>query len=202
MLSRLTLDEAAAELLGGGVVLFPTETSYALGCLAYDGLAVRRVVGLKARPEGRPLPVMLPSMEAFHRLPIETPLTALAEAFWPGPLTIVVPAFPGLPAAVTADTNMVGLRLSGHPVAQALMAKVRAPLVATSANRTGAPAATTLAACDAAGLEGVDGVLPGDGLAGQGSTVVGLAAGQLAIYREGLLSVEALRAAWHASRRG
>ncbi|MCB9524307.1 MAG: threonylcarbamoyl-AMP synthase [Myxococcales bacterium] len=200
MLTRLALAEAADILRDGGVVLFPTETTYALGCLARDAAAVRRVVGLKARPEGRPLPVMLPDWQTFLKLTVESPLAPLAERFWPGPLTVVVPAFPGLPQAVTADTNMVGLRLSGHPVAQALMQRVGEPVVATSANRTGEPAAADLAACDRAGLEAVDGVLPGEGLTGRGSTVVGLAAGQLAIYREGLLPVEDLLAAWRALR--
>jgi L-threonylcarbamoyladenylate synthase len=197
-LRRLTLAEAEGILQAGGVILFPTETSYALGCMAHHGAAVARVVALKQRPEGKPLPIMLPSLKAFRRLPIETPLAVLAEHFWPGPLTLVVPAYPGLPPEITAATQMVGVRCSGHPLAQALL--TLGPLVATSANRTGFPAVSTLEEADAAGLDGVDGILPGACTPGAASTVVSLKHGDLRIFREGLISVAELRSVWEPSR--
>jgi L-threonylcarbamoyladenylate synthase len=201
MLRRLTVDEAVSRLQGGGVLAFPTDTSYALGCDALDADAVARVAHAKGRPSGKPLPILLPSVEALRKVHLETPLIVLAEAFWPGPLTLVVPAFPGLPAEVTAGTNMVGVRQSPHPVAAALLSGLGNPIVATSANRTGAPAASTLAECDAAGLLDVDGVVDGGDAPGGHATVVGLFEGDLRIFREGPITEEALRAVWEPARR-
>lgn len=200
MLPRLTVDEAAARLRAGGVVAFPTETSYGLGCRAFDAAAVERVVRAKGRPEGKPLPVLLPDVETLRRLQPETPLLVLAEAFWPGPVTLVVPAFPGLPAPITADTNMVGVRVSPHPVARALVAALGEPLVATSANRTGEPASADAEACDRAGLVGVDGLVDGGPVPGGASTVVGLVDGDLHLFREGPVSEAELRAVWERAR--
>ncbi len=201
MLSRLTHDEALAIVREGGVVVFPTETAYGLGCRAFDETAVTRVVAAKQRPVGKPLPVLLPSVAALRTRQVESPLLLLAEAFWPGALTLVVPAFPALPAAVTAGTGMVGVRMSAHPVAAALVEALGEPLVATSANRSGEPAARGPAACDAAGLSGVDGLVEGGEVAGTASTVVGLVAGDLKLFREGPISEAELRAVWDPVRR-
>jgi L-threonylcarbamoyladenylate synthase len=198
MLPRLTINQAADALCAGGVVAFPTETSYGIGCRAFDAGAVARVVAAKHRPEGKPLPVLLPGVEALRRLEPETPLLVLAEAFWPGPLTLVVPAFPGLPPAVTADMNMVGLRVPAHPVALELVREVGEPLVATSANRSGEPAAADAAACDH--LVGVDGVVDGGPVPGGHNTVVGLVDGDLHLYRAGPISEAALREVWDRAR--
>ncbi len=200
MLTRLTIDAAAATLRKGGLVVFPTETSYGLGCRAFDAEAVARVVAAKGRPDGKPLPILLPSITDLRKRHLETPLTVLAEAFWPGALTLVVPAFPGLPAPITADTNMVGVRMSAHPIAKALVAAVGEPIVATSANRSGQPAASTPEACDAAGLEGVDGMIDGGVLSGTASTVVGLHHGELAVFRAGPVGLDELQAVWQQAR--
>lgn len=197
---RLQIDEAIAVLKAGGVIVFPTETSYGIGCRAYDAEAVLRVVTAKGRPEGKPLPVLLPSAEALRQKRLETPLVVLAEAFWPGPLTLVVPAFPGLPAPITADTNMVGVRVSAHPIARALVEGLGEPLVATSANRSGHPAAATAEDCENAGLVGVDGLVDGGALKGHASTVVGLDRGELRIFREGPIGLDALSAVWSRAR--
>lgn len=198
MLDRLNVQEAIDRLRGGELVLVPTETNYALMCKALDGDAVARVIAAKGRPPGKPLPVMISGVHAMEHYGLETPLRGLAERFWPGPLTLVVPAFPGLPGAVTADTNMVGLRVTSHDVARAIIEGVGEPLVATSANRSGQPAASSAAACDAAGLAGVAGLVDGGETPGGRSTVVGLSRGKLVIHREGPLTQEALTAAWAA----
>ncbi len=200
MLERLTTEEGLTRLRCGGVVVFPTETAYGLGCRAFDEVAVARVIAAKGRPEGKPLPVLLSGVGALRLRRVESPLLLLAEAFWPGPLTLVVPAFPNLPAAVTAGTGMVGVRMSAHPVAAALTAALGEPLVATSANRSGAPAATTPAACDEAGLHGVDGMVEGGAVAGTASTVVGLVDGDLRLFREGPITEAALRRVWDPLR--
>lgn len=200
MLKRLTVDEAVESLRGGGVIAFPTETCYGIGCRAFDPAAVAKVVAAKHRPDGKPLPVLLPSVEALRAQRLESPLVVLAETFWPGPLTLIVPAFPGLPAAITADTNMVGVRMSAHPIAQALVEGLGEPLVATSANRSGHPAAPSAAACDAAGLVGLVGLVDGGPVSGTASTVVGLDRGELRIFRAGPIDAATLHAAWRSAR--
>lgn len=197
-LPRLTVDEAAACLAAGGVVIFPTESGYVIGCRAFDPAAVARVVAVKRRPGGKPLPVLLPSPGWLSRS-IDTPLALLAEQLWPGPLTLVVPAFPGLPPPVTADTNMVGVRVSAHPVARTLVERL-GPMVATSANRTGEPAAHDAIACDLAGLDEVDGLVDGGVLPPGANTVVGLAAGDLVFYAVGDLAEDHVRALWTDAR--
>lgn len=202
MLERLSLEAAVARLKAGGVVAFPTETTYALGCIAGDAQAVARLLASKGRPDGKPLPILVNSVELLrqhHQL--ESPLLHLAERFWPGPLTVVVPAFPGLASAVTAETQMVGVRNTGHPTARALVRALGEPLVATSANRSGTPAALTAADLDGAALADIDGVLEGDlGVMGGPSTVVGLLDGALHFFREGKVPTTVVQAAWERVR--
>lgn len=200
MLTRLTTDQAVEALRRGEVVVLPTETSYGLACRAYDHDAVARVVQAKGRPAGKPLPVLLPGVDLLRQHAFETPLLHFAELFWPGPLTIVVPAFPGLPAAVTAATNMVGIRVSAHPLARAIVEAIGEPLVATSANRSGETAAASATECDEMGFVGVAGLVDGGQLAGGASSVVGLRDGELVVFREGPLGTQSLREAWTAIR--
>ena len=200
MLKRFSEAEAIACLRAGGLVVFPTETRYCVGCRAGDATAVGRLLDDKRRPDGRPLPVLLPAVRSLERIEPETPLLALADAFWPGPLTLVVPAFPGLAAAITADTNMVGVRVSAHPVAARLAAGLGEPLVATSANRSGDAAPATAEACDAAGLDHVDGLVDGGAVTGASSTVVGLVEGELRVFREGPISAAEVLRIWTRSR--
>ncbi len=200
MLKRLSIEEAASAIVDGEAVVFPTETSYGLGCLASSATAVDKVIKAKGRPGGKPLPVLVPSVEFIRRQGLETPLIVLAQTLWPGPLTLVVPAYPGLPGAVTADTNMVGVRMSAHPIAQALVTAVGEPIVATSANRSGERAAASAEDCDAAELDWVYGLVEGGHVSGSASTVVGLVGGDLRIHREGPISEAQLRQVWDPSR--
>lgn len=199
MLKRISEEETVAILRRGGVVVFPSETSYSLGCRAGDRDAVSRLMALKRRPDGRPLPVLLPSLRALQRHQPDTPLLALAQAFWPGPLTLVVAAFPGLASSITGDTNMVGVRVSGHPVAARIALALGEPIVATSANRSGQPAPNSPEACDAAGLDDADGLLADGPVPGSKSTVVGLVDGTLRVFREGPITTDAIEAAWARS---
>ena len=200
MLKRLDVETAVEALSNGGLVVFPTETSYGLGCKAFDAHAVDRLVRAKGRPDGKPLPILVPSLEYFRARSFEHPLFGFAEIFWPGALTLVVPAFPGLPEPVTAGTNMVGVRLSAHPVANALVESLGEPIVGTSANLSGRPAPCSLEECDTTGLDGIAGVLDGGTTGGAGSTVVGLVGGDLKIFRQGPVSEATLRAEWSRMR--
>ncbi len=133
------LEAAARAIMAGGLVAFPTETFYGLGAHALDEAAVARVFQAKGRPGDKPLLVLVDSLAMVERVAREVPVRArrLMSRYWPGPLTLVLHAHPDLPAALTAGTGTIGVRLSGHLVARALVAAVGAPVTAPSANPHG-----------------------------------------------------------------
>jgi L-threonylcarbamoyladenylate synthase len=143
-LSGAALERALQVLKAGGVIAFPTETFYGLGAAALDARAVRQVFELKGRPWSKPLLVLVDSVAMAERLAIVgAGARALMARYWPGALTLVLPARPGLPAELTAGTATIGLRLSPHPVATSLVAGLGGPLTAPSANPSGAASPTT-----------------------------------------------------------
>jgi L-threonylcarbamoyladenylate synthase len=129
--------EAAACLLRGGLVAFPTETVYGLGANAFDEEAVRGIFRAKQRPAADPLIVHLASAGDLALVAAEVPAAAakLAAAFWPGPLTLLLPKTAALPAEVTAGLETVAVRVPAHPVALALLRAAGIPVAAPSANR-------------------------------------------------------------------
>ncbi len=130
---------AAAILREGGLVAFPTETVYGLGANALNEQAVARVFEVKARPRFDPLIVHINGMEWLARLTTDFPPEArqLAERFWPGPLTLILPKAPAVPDLVTAGSPTVALRMPDHPVAIKLLDVVDLPIAAPSANPFG-----------------------------------------------------------------
>lgn len=181
---------AAAEVLcAGGLVAVPTETVYGLAARADSAEAVAAIYRAKGRPDFNPLIVHVPSLAAAEELAeLDERARALAAAFWPGPLTLVLPLRPGaaVAPAVTAGLPTVALRCPAHPVMQAVLAAAGVPLAAPSANRSGAVSPTT-AEHVAASLGGaVDLVLDG-GACRQGieSTIVALRPQGWAILRPG-----------------
>lgn len=128
----------AAELIRSGrLVAFPTETVYGLGANALDAVAVRRIFEVKGRPPESPLIVHVKSVEMARQLCRRWPpeADALAERYWPGPLTLVVPKHAKVPDEVTAGLDTVGLRVPAHPIALALIREAGLPIAAPSANK-------------------------------------------------------------------
>ena len=144
-----TVEKAARILRSGGLVAFPTETVYGLGAHALDPNAVRAVFAVKGRPADNPLIVHVSDAAKGFALAKNLPAVAfaLAEAFWPGPLTLVVPSSGAVPKETTAGLDTVALRVPAHPVALALLAAAGVPVAAPSANRSGRPSPTRAAAC-------------------------------------------------------
>jgi L-threonylcarbamoyladenylate synthase len=181
--------EAAARVLRDGrLVAFPTETFYGLGAHALDEAAVARIFRAKGRPGDKPLLVLVESLAMVERVAREVPDRArrLMAKYWPGPLTLVLPSRADLPAALTAGTGTVGVRLSGHPVARALVRAVGAPVTAPSANPHGGPAPRTADDVLAALGSGVDLVLDGGPTpGGLPSTVLDLTAARPVLLRPG-----------------
>ncbi len=132
--------EAGAVVRAGGLVAFPTETVYGLGADATQGEAVAKIYAAKERPQFNPLISHVPDLAAAEKLGVFAPeARALAEAFWPGPLTLVVPAAAGCAVSdlARAGLDSVALRVPAHPVAQALLREAGVPVAAPSANRSG-----------------------------------------------------------------
>ena len=189
--------EAARLLSAGALVAFPTETVYGLGADATDDRAVARVFEAKGRPRFNPLIVHVAGIEAARRIGRFGPeAERLAAAFWPGPLTLVLPLRPeaGLSALVTAGLQSVALRVPADPLAQRLLAAFGGPVAAPSANPSGR-VSPTRAAHVLAGLGGrIEAVLDGGACAvGLESTILGLD-GAPSLLRPGGLPAEALEA--------
>jgi L-threonylcarbamoyladenylate synthase len=144
---RTALEEAGARIRRGELVAFPTETVYGLGADALNASAVRKIFKAKGRPSTNPVIVHVADVAAAQALSSAWPETAtrLAARFWPGPLTIVVPAGPEIPPEVTAGRPSVGLRMPAHPVAMALLRAAGVPIAAPSANRSNQVSPTTAA---------------------------------------------------------
>lgn len=181
------IDRLAALLRSGGVVAYPTETFYGLGALARDAAALERLARAKGRPEGKPLPLVAADLAMAAEVAVLDGLARrLAERFWPGPLTLVVPAREELPTPITGGTGTVGIRVPGSEVARALCAAAGGPIVSTSANPAGGPPAASAGALDAGLLARIDGLLDaGPTPGGPPSTVVAVEGGRLLLLREG-----------------
>ncbi len=191
------LQQAARLLRRGRLVAFPTETVYGLGGNAYDPAAVARIFAVKERPRFDPLIVHVPDASWLERLAQAVPELAwrLAEAFWPGPLTLVLPRRECIPELVVSGLSTVALRVPDHPLALALLRRVGLPLAAPSANRFGG-VSPTCAAHVADGLAtGVDLILDGGPCrVGVESTIIGFADGQPVLLRPGGVAVEQIAA--------
>jgi len=143
---KATIDEAVARLCGGGLVAVPTETVYGLAADSTNAAAVAEIYRAKGRPDFNPLIVHVPDLEAARKLGEFNELAAhFADAFWPGPLTLVVPKTKNCPvvAAVTAGLDTIALRVPAHPVMRELLGASGLFLAAPSANRSGAISPTT-----------------------------------------------------------
>ncbi len=144
--------QAARALANGGIVAFPTETVYGLGANALDARAVAKVFAAKERPRFNPLIVHIPDIASAETYGVlDATARGLAEAFWPGPLSLVLPQREGSGIAdlVTAGLGTIALRAPNHKIAQALLAETRLPIAAPSANRSGRISPTTAAHVEA-----------------------------------------------------
>ena len=137
------IQQALKVLQAGGLVAFPTDTVYGVGALAFDDKAVESIYKAKDRPIEKAIPVLIGDAEDITKISSGVPLIAkkLAERFWPGPLTIVVPKHLSLPDSVSA-TNTVGVRVPDHAVARSVL-RAAGPMAVTSANLSGQPGPST-----------------------------------------------------------
>jgi L-threonylcarbamoyladenylate synthase len=179
------------------VVALPTETVYGLAANAFDPVAVARIYEIKGRPAHNPIIVHVASWELARRCAARWPVAAdrLAHAFWPGPLTIVLPRSPAIPDVVTAGGATVGLRWPAHPFMQAVIRECGFPLAAPSANRSNEVSPTSAAHV----LRGLGDWLPlivdgGQSAVGIESTVVDLSETGARVLRPGMIHEEIIAA--------
>ena len=146
-LTARDVDRAAAILRAGGLVGIPTETVYGLGANGLDPDAVAHIFQAKGRPQDNPLILHIPSADHLERYCQEIPDSAyaLAEAYWPGPLTMILRRKPIVPDVVTAGLDTVGMRCPSHPVCRAILEAADVPVAAPSGNTSGRPSPTTAA---------------------------------------------------------
>ncbi len=188
----------AAELLRSGkLVAFPTETVYGLGANALDAVAVARIFEVKGRPNTSPVIVHVSDYDMATKVAAAWPEKArvLAEKFWPGPLTFVLPKTPAVPDIVTAGLPTVGVRMPAHPVALALIAAAQIPVAAPSANRFAQVSPTTAEHVRQALGDRVDFILDGGPCTvGIESTVLSLVEDVPVLLRPGGISRQQIEA--------
>jgi len=180
----------------GGLVAFPTDTVYGVGALPRHPQAIARLYEVKGRSQEKAIPILLSEAAGMEQVAVNVGVMAytLAAAFWPGPLTLVVPKHPSLPEEISS-TPTVGVRMPDHPVALALLRQA-GPLAVTSANLSGNPSCVTARQV----LEQIGGRLPllldgGRTPGGVSSTVVDCTGLQPRILRQGPVSLEDIRSA-------
>lgn len=182
--------EAVRILRSKGIIAFPTDTVYGLGVDPLDREALARLFELKGRPSDRPIPLLLGSMSQVEQVAASFPSTAkrLAARFWPGALTLVVPAQSTVPDQVTAKTGTVGIRVCDHPLPRAISLATGRPITGTSANFSGEPPFTECEDVKQALGGRVDLVLPGTCGGQRPSTVVDCTQPSLRIVRHGAIA--------------
>jgi len=188
--NRRGIEKAAQWILQGKVLAFPTETFYGLAADALDGEALQRIFMVKGREGDKPLLLLVSDRTWLPGLvkDISPQAESLMERFWPGPLTLVFEASAHMSPLLTANTGKIGLRISSHPVAQALVQVVGRAITATSANVSGQPSASEAREVFQSLGKKIDAILDGGKTpGGLGSTVVDVSGVSPKIIRQGAI---------------
>ncbi len=195
-ISPADMQSAGKILKQGGLVAFPTETVYGLGANALDPEASRKIYAAKGRPSDNPLIVHIARIQDLYPITKEVPESALklAEAFWPGPLTMILPKSDRVPSETTGGLGTVAVRMPNHPVALSLIAEGGGYIAAPSANTSGRPSPTK-ASHVAEDMDGkIDAIIDGGDVGiGLESTIVDLSEDTPTILRPGYITEEMLR---------
>ncbi len=188
-LNRRAIQQAAAAIRAGKVIAIPTDTVYGLAADPFQPAAVREVFRLKGRPENKPILLLVNSLQQVELLAARLPKAfhSLAARFWPGPLTLILPAAPSVPDSITAGAGTVAVRLPGSMLVRELIGAAHVPLTGTSANRSGRPPSRSAAEVKQQFPSGLPLILDGGPApSGLPSTLVDLT-GEPRIVREGAI---------------
>ena len=191
------IEQAVKLLKAGGVVAFPTDTLYGLGADVFSFAALERLFSIKGRPTALALPVLVNSPDQADMVARFTRIgSRLAERFWPGPLSLVLPRVDSLPDLVTGGRDTVAVRMPDHQVPLALAGQLQGPVTGTSANLSGGPDLFSLDALDEQLGGQVDYIMrSGPPPRGTASTVVDVTGDAPQLIREGAISLESVMAA-------
>jgi len=189
---NIKLEKAAEIILRGGLVVYPTETFYALGANALNKKAVEEIFRVKKRPLSKPIPIIIADKSWLKDIVIEVPEVAihLIKKYWPGPLTIVFRASNKLPSNLTGGTGKIGIRVCSHPLAQRLVSLVNVPITATSANISGKPPPNSIESISLQGIDIIDG---GPVLGRVPSTIIDVTSTPPVILRQGAIKITYLK---------
>lgn len=199
------IEWAAERLAAGGVIAIPTDTVYGICASLAHEEALERLFEIKERPSERTIPILVSSTEHLKQVAahLDPDVALLLDRYWPGPLTVVVPAREGMPKQVIGPGRTVGVRMPNHPLAIEVIEKAGGAIACTSANRSGErPARSAYEVAESIGpkldliLDG--GIAPG----GVPSTVVAVEGDEIRVIREGAIPVEHLQATWRELRAG
>jgi L-threonylcarbamoyladenylate synthase len=185
------IETVADILLRDGMMAYPTETFYGLGAVCFSGKAVRRIYRLKARDAGKPLSLIVSSLDMIETLAVGPPpvFHRLAGEFWPGPLTLVLKASPSFPARLAGPGHTIGVRIPSVPWLRRLVHEIGLPITATSANISGEGEISDPAKVLRTFNDKVDIIVDGGPTrGGQASTIVDITGPMPRILREGAVS--------------
>jgi L-threonylcarbamoyladenylate synthase len=185
------VNKAARIVEKGGVIVYPTDTVYGMGCNPFNKEAVERIFRIKGE-RTKPLPILVSNIKDIEKIAYTTDMVPrLAEKFWPGPLTIVLPKKPSLPSIVTRDLDSAAVRVPDHKVALELIQVSGGLLIGTSANKTGEKAPRTAQKAAKQIGEEVDFIIDdGPTPIGESSTIIDLTQKKLKILRQGPIRIE------------
>ena len=184
------INEAVSLIQQGAICAYPTETFYGLGADVTNDQAIKRLFDLKRRDYGNPVAVIVSDRDMLASIVAEIPEKALRlmDVFWPGPLTILFKTNKNISSRLTTNTGKIGIRISSHPVATALVKKLGRPLTTTSANLSGFPASSNTRHLKSYFGEKIDMIVDSGDLApSAGSTVVDVTEEKIALIREGVI---------------
>jgi L-threonylcarbamoyladenylate synthase len=181
------VEKAARIIRAGGLVAFPTETYYGFAVNPFDPEPLARLFRLKLRQAEKPILTLIAKRDELYRLASSVPAALIPlMALWPAPITLIFPGLDTLPPELTGGTGTIGVRISSHSVASALVAACRFPLTATSANISGETPCTTAGQVKNQFATGIDYILDGGTTpGGVGSTLIASCGGGIKIIREG-----------------
>lgn len=195
-LRTLSLDQAVNLLNCGGLIAYPTETFYGLAVRADDGPAIKKIFVAKKRERGKPISILIPSQKYLKSWAknIKQRDRMLIKHFWPGPLTLVFCARKSVAQALTAGEGKIGIRISSHKTAQAIVQKLGAAITTTSANLSGRLSCLTAEAVGRQFGKKIDGIVGRSRLkSSKGSTVLDVSGRKVRLLREGEVTMEEIQ---------
>jgi L-threonylcarbamoyladenylate synthase len=185
------IEQAVRMLQEKGVIIYPTETLYGLGASPLYQEAMKRLYAIKGRDEAKPIPFLIKDLEVLETLVEEVPPIGreLMARYWPGPLTLIFRAKPGLPVPLRSKDGTIGLRISSHPIARGIVEALDAPLTATSASLAGGEDLSDVEKLAQLFGDQVDLIIDSGRVQGKGSTVVDLTIAPPRIVRQGMIVI-------------